>query len=164
MKSFDEDGKLIIPDKELQKLQEHGLYKKENKIHINHAFCPKGHELIVPDNELIDGFPSIKLWLKGEIGNELVFISPVLNNLNRIGGEIFSKGNKLKVCCPECGSRMPVLGPCECQWNGEYMMLSLDKNPENQNAVCFCDVWGCPKGDVRLAGEVISEYMRGYQM
>jgi len=62
MKSFDEDGKLIIPDKELHK---HGLYKKENKIHINHAFCPKGHELIIPNNEIIDGFPSIKLWPAG---------------------------------------------------------------------------------------------------
>ncbi|MEA3445550.1 MAG: hypothetical protein U9R19_12590 [Bacteroidota bacterium] len=161
MNNFDKDGKLLVPDKELLK---HGIIKRENKIHINHAFCPKGHELIVANNEIIDEFPSIKLWLKGDAGNEIIFISPVLNNLRRTGGDIFGKGDKLQICCPECGIQMPVLGPCECQWNGEYVMLSLDKDPENQNAVCFCDVWGCPKGDVRLADEVISEYMRGYQM
>jgi hypothetical protein len=60
--------------------------------------------------------------------------------------------------------QLPVLAPCDCQWNGEYVMLSLDEDPATRNAICFCNIWGCPNGDIRLAGEVIAEYQRNYEL
>ena len=165
MDHFDKDGKLNIPDKDSikSKLEKIGL-KCQTEPFVTQVFCPNGHELIMPDNAKFDGLPGIKLFLKGDDKEDIVFISPFLNKRHRTGGEAFDLGDKLEVRCPVCNEKMPVIGPCDCQWNGEYVMLSLDKDPTNRNAVCFCDIWGCPKGDVRLAGEVVAEYIRDYRL
>ncbi len=165
MDHFDEEGKLKIPDKDaiVNELEKRGVECEKN-LHVKQVYCPNGHEMIMPDNAKFDGMPGIKLFLKGENKEEIVYISPFLNKRHRTGGDDFGLGDKLEVRCPVCDVKMPVIGPCDCQWNGEYVMLSLDKDATNRNAVCFCDIWGCPKGDVRLAGEVVSEYIRDYRL
>jgi len=165
MNHFDEEGKLIFPNKESirKELEKSGVKGKEN-LHVTQVYCPNGHEMIMPGNAKFDGLPGIKLFLKGKNKEDIVYISPFLNKRQRTGGDDFGLGDKLEVQCPVCKEKMRVIGPCDCQWNGEYVMLSLDKNPDNRNAVCFCDIWGCPKGDVRLAGEVVAEYIRDYRL
>ncbi len=155
----------MIPDRDrfIGELEKRGVHYKET-LCVSQVFCPNGHELIADDNAKFGGMPGIKLLLKGERGEDFVFISPFLDKRQRTGGKMFECGDRLEVRCPVCNAEMPVLGPCDCQWNGEYVMLSLDKDPSNRNAVCLCNIWGCPNGDIRLAGEVVAEYMRGYRL
>ena len=165
MQRFDENGRLIVPDRAAveEELQRHGVHY-EGMLHVHQAFCPNGHQLIEPDNGKFDNLPGIKLLLEGERGTEIVYLSLILNIRQRTGGGCFLVGDRLAVRCPTCSVTMPVLAPCDCQWNGEYVMLGLDENPGTRNGVCFCNIWGCPNGDVRLAGEVIAEYERNYSL
>jgi len=165
MERFDQNGKLIIPDHaviahELKKL---GV-ETAGVVRVKQVFCPNGHQLILRDNTSFDNVPGIKLLLNGAQGAEEIYISSVLNKRQRSGGGIFRVGDRLEVRCPVCNVPLPVLAPCDCQWDGEYVMLSLDEDPTNRNAVCFCNIWGCPNGDIRLAGEVIAEYQRNYEL
>ncbi|NLF38995.1 hypothetical protein GX586_06085 [bacterium] len=165
MQRFDDDGRLIVPERThlVDELKKRGVHL-EGSIHIHQAFCPRGHMLVSDDNKQFNGLPGIKVHVVGERGDELVTITPFLKRRDRIGGEQFQVGDRLHICCPACGIEMPVLAPCDCQWNGEFVMFSLDENPTNQNAVCFCNIWGCPNGDIRMAGDVIAEYQRNYEL
>ena len=154
-----------MPDREtiMAELGRHGLHY-EQTVHIHNAFCPKGHQLILDANAKFDGLPGVKLLMRDKKRKEIVFISPVLNNRQRTGGSMFVVGDRLEVLCPVCEVAMPVLAPCDCQWNGEYVMLSLGENPARKHAVCICTVWGCPNGDIRLAGEVVTNYQSNYAL
>lgn len=165
MERFTENGGLIVPDRDavMKELQRHGVHY-EHTVHIHQAFCPNGHQLITDDNEKFDGLPGIKLLCKHPKENAIVYLSPVLNVRRRSGGNKYVLGDRLQVCCPVCEVAMPVLAPCDCQWDGEYVMLSLAEDYSKQHGVCFCNIWGCPKGDIRLAGEVIAEYQRNYEL
>jgi hypothetical protein len=165
MDRFDEDGRLHVPDAEQarKELSQHGVHY-EGAVHIHQAFCPKGHLLIADDCEKFEGLPGVKLLLTGERGKDIVYVSPVLNHRLRSGGDMFKLGDSLEVRCPVCGVELPVLAPCDCQWNGQYVMLGLDEEATTDNAVCFCNIWGCPNGDIRLAGTVITEYRSNYEL
>jgi hypothetical protein len=165
MERFDQDGKLVVPDRAAleHELKKHGI-ETGGALRIHQAFCPNGHQLILRENVAFDNLPGIKLLLSGARGAEPIYISPVLNKRQRSGGAIFRVGDRLEVHCPVCSVQLPVLAPCDCQWNGEYVMLSLDEDPATRNAICFCNIWGCPNGDIRLAGEVIAEYQRNYEL
>ena len=127
MDHFDKEGKLVIPDIEAVKaeLEKRGVECK-TELHVKHVYCPNGHDLIKDENAKFNGMPGIKLFLKGENAEDTVYISPFLNQRNRTGGDVFKLGDKLEVCCPECSARMPVLGPCDCQWNGYLASIALD--------------------------------------
>jgi hypothetical protein len=165
MERFDDEGRLVMPDVEQvqQELSKHGVHA-EGAVHIHQAFCPSGHLLITDNCRKFDDLPGVKLLLKGERGEDMVYLSPILNIRQRSGGDMFKLGDRLEVRCPVCGVNLPVLAPCDCQWDGEYVMLGLDEVPSTHNAVCFCNIWGCPNGDIRLAGTVISEYRSNYEL
>jgi hypothetical protein len=165
MERFDKDGRLVVPDAEdvQRELSKHGVHY-EGAVHVHQAFCPNGHLLITDDCARFGDLPGIKLLLSGGPGEDIVYVSPLLNQRQRQGGNAFKLGDRLEVRCPVCGVEMPVLAPCDCQWNGEYVMLGLDEESSTDNAVCFCNIWGCPNGDIRLAGTVISEYRSNYEL
>ncbi len=165
MERFDEEGKLIMPEPEvLKKELEHlGLYY-DNAVHVHQVFCPNGHQLILDNNNKFNDMPGIKLLLAGIRGSSEVFISPYLNKRERSGGDMFKLGDRLEVRCPICSVELPIIAPCDCQWDGMYVTLSLEEDMSTKNAVCFCNIWGCPNGDVRLAGEVITEYRSNYSL
>lgn len=165
MERFDDSGKLIIPDKETeyQELERRGVHYAGN-VHVHQAYCPHGHLLITEDNETFHDLPGIKLVMKGARGTECIYVSPFLNNREKSGGKIFELGDRLDVCCPVCDAVLPTLAPCDCQWNGEYILLALDREPNTRNGVCFCNIWGCPSGNVRLAGDVIADYRSNYEL
>ena len=111
MDHFDKEGKLVIPElnKIKDELEKRGVECKTD-FHVKQVYCPNGHEMILPDNAKFDGKPGIKLFLKGDNKEDIVYISPFLNKIQRTGGDDFGLGDKLEVRCPECNAKMPVIG------------------------------------------------------
>lgn len=165
MDRFDEKGKLIIPENHpaAGELEKCGV-SSTGGSHVHHAYCPNGHELITEDNPVFSTNHGIKLAVKGVHGEDVVYLSPYLVAREKIGGARFQAGDKLDVCCPVCGVRLPIYAPCDCQWNGEYVFLALEKKQGTRTGVCFCNVWGCPKGNIRLADDVVAEFGSTYTL
>jgi hypothetical protein len=75
-------------------------------INVQHAFCHNGHSLI-DDSVKINDFPSIKVKVKANNEEGLLYIDPVYGSFNNIEKGInISKGTLVELFCPECGESL----------------------------------------------------------
>ena len=165
MERFDDKGRMVVPDRAqvLLELEKRGVHYA-GALHIHQAFCPRGHALITKDSHQFNGLPGIRAHMVGERADEVVTLTPFLLRRDKVGGAGFHLGDRVHICCHVCGIEMPVIAPCDCQWNGEFVMFSLEPDQAKLTGVCVCNIWGCPNGDIRMAGDVIAAYQRNYAL
>ncbi len=79
------------------------------KIHVERVFCPKGHSLI-DRKKTIHGFPSIKLALKYQGKDGVIYLDPVYGSFEHVEEGIkLPKGAVVEFFCPDCGITLTAL-------------------------------------------------------
>jgi hypothetical protein len=82
------------------------LEVSEKSINVQHACCQNGHSLM-DSSVKINGFPSIKVKVKANGQEGLLFIDPVYGSFNNIEkGISIPKGTVVELFCPECGESL----------------------------------------------------------
>ncbi len=159
MEIYDKKGRLIIPEPERLKSlgPTKGVIAEEKKVLVEQLYCPAGHALISKHNPKFDGRPGIHILCEGKYFRQSVFLSPFQGDNRKEFNKDFSKGEVLRIFCPECNAEFPRLAPHDCQEGAMYIALFLDENADLNNAVCVCNVWGCYASFLRLSGDVLSE-------
>jgi hypothetical protein len=80
------------------------------KIHVEHVFCPKGHQLISSE-KTINGYPAIKMKVKKRDQEGIIYIDPVYGSFKNIEEGIkLHKGDVVGFYCPECGISLRAVG------------------------------------------------------
>ena len=80
------------------------------KIHVEHVFCHKGHQLCDPSKK-IHGFPAIKLKMRYHGKDGVLFIDPVYGSFDNIEeGVRPPKGGVVELFCPVCGDSLKAAG------------------------------------------------------
>lgn len=72
-------------------------------IHVEHAFCPNGHELS-DESIKINGKPSFKVKVKYQGKEGFMYLDPIYGSYNNIEeGISIPKGAVIDFYCPHCG-------------------------------------------------------------
>ena len=132
----------------------------EVTIVVTQAFCPRGHNLISPDNHRFDGQPGIRLGIADGDNKGEVVLSPIHGDARKlfdISPEP-RQGTKLSsIVCPFCGVELPTLGGCVIKDGGGLRGLYLTPRLSKGYAALICDVWGCSYSRVMDDWELLSE-------
>lgn len=84
-------------------------------LHVEHAFCPKGCNLMDPSVP-INGYPSIRVLLQyGEI-KDGVHLDPVYGSFHNIFDVELPEGVVVDMFCPSCGASMKITEDRVCDW------------------------------------------------
>jgi len=148
---FDEHGRLRIPER----LRERKAAPGE-KVVINAAYCPNGHNLVSLDTE-VSGFPSILLGFSGSTGIGRIAISAVLGDPARclVDGVLPEDGAVVTLHCTVCGDPLDVLGECACTPGALAVLAYLYPRRDPYQAIAFCSSLSCDNSAVIRAGEAI---------
>lgn len=128
-------------------------------IQVTQVFCPNGHNLVRPHEDLFDGAPGINLLVSDGRRQGTVILSPYHGDHRRRGEIDFPEGSRLQVLCPECHELLPELGPCTCHWQGRLFKLYLTPALSDNQVVALCDVWGCHRSTVFDQAQVLSAFI-----
>ncbi|RME22096.1 MAG: hypothetical protein D6806_13495 [Deltaproteobacteria bacterium] len=128
-------------------------------IQVTQVFCPNGHNLIRPHDDLFDGAPGIHLRVSHSGREGIVILSPFHGDHRRRGEVDFSEGTRVKVVCPECGASFPELGNCGCRWRGRLFKLYLTPEINDGQVVALCDAWGCHRSQVFDQAQLLSAFI-----
>ncbi|MBN2365003.1 MAG: hypothetical protein EH225_02635 [Calditrichaeota bacterium] len=72
------------------------------KIHVEHVFCPKGHQLCDPARK-IHGYPAIKLRARHKEQDGIIYLDPIYGSFDHIEeGLDLKEGDLVDFFCPEC--------------------------------------------------------------
>ena len=160
---FDRRGFMIIPDpREYRRTKEE---QKQKCVVATEAYCPNGHNLI-DDYVNFNGFGGIKLKIRRPNGEEgFMVLSPIFGDKTVVYiGTKPADGEKLEVFCPECGTAIPVLKPCDECTGGELRVLSVEPKFTVSDGIAFCDLVGCPSAYIISAGELVERaYIEGLE-
>ena len=152
-KIFDEHGRLNIPE------VRHGDAPPEQKVVINAAYCPKGHNIISVDHQ-VSGCPAILLDFEGvRSGRGRIALSAVLGDsaYTAVDGTPYPD-DILTLTCTHCGTPLDVLADCFCKEGALTVMAYLYKKKDPHQAIAFCNVLSCPRSAVIRSGEVIRSF------
>jgi hypothetical protein len=130
-------------------------------IVITQAFCPDGHPLIGDDNELFDGYPGLKVLLKSENSSGEIVLSPFHGDESKKGAALWADGEKVEICCPECGKPFPRMASCSCPGAGDLIKIYTTTTMSDSNILAMCNVWGCRRSRTINNWQIISEYFDG---
>jgi len=134
-------------------------------IVVTEAFCPNGHNLIGPGNEDFDGYPGISLQISDGEKSGILYVSPIHGDGTKKGLVNWKDGQKLTICCPHCGVRIPRLAGCHCSpsspMNGDLLKLYTTAALNDSHIMAFCNVWGCRRSRTIDNWNIISEYFDG---
>ncbi len=109
------------------------------KIHVEHVFCPTGHQLVSQDRK-INGFPAIKMKVKHQNKEGLIYIDPVYGSHENIEEGIkLQKGDVVDFFCPECGISLRAQGETCRLCSSPMFYASLPKG----GIIELCSKKGC---------------------
>ncbi len=159
MKLYDKKGRLVFPDlHKLRAAKKAGVVVEKEKLHITCAFGHNGHALVTEKSPQFSGQPGIRLWIKGKHREQLVTLSPFQGDSAKVHVWEFEAGEVLDVRCPECRTPLPVLAPCGCTPDSCWVIIYLNQQQDNRDAIGVCNAWGCPRSYTRMSGEILAEY------
>lgn len=127
-------------------------------IQVTQAYCPNGHNLIRPENDLFDGEPGIRLSVSDGKKKEIVILSPFHGDHARKGFIDFAEGARVQIACPDCGAQLPRLSRCSCG-DGDLCLLYLTPRLDEGHVVALCNIWGCHRSKVFDQAQLLSAYM-----
>lgn len=147
---FDERGRIRIPEKAAARKPQPG-----EKVVINAAYCPAGHNLVSLDTE-VSGYPGLLLRFKGSSGEGLVAISAVLGDTGKciVEGKV-EPGEALRLSCNVCDTPLDVLGECSCGEGALSVVAYLYPRRDPYQAIAFCNSLSCDNSAVIRSNEVI---------
>lgn len=150
---FTESGMLKIPTvvEEVPDIPERAA-----ELTVNAAFCITGESLLDPEH-LFDGKPGIRIGFRRPNGETGEFVaSPKINCTEKVlvSGEIVP-GEKVELFCPACGEPFPILAPCDRCEEGDMVVMYRSTDYDVNNAVSFCNIFGCPNGMLIQSDRVI---------
>ena len=154
MQRFNQDGRLIIPISDWSKMVSENAEDKVRYV-VTEAYCPKGCNILDSDN-LINGFPSLRLAFKRPGNEGIMLLSAVEGVFDKIiESGTLEEGMKDELFCPHCGVQFEKLVNCSCQTDGELVVIGLTPKLDFNNAITFCNVTGCENGSFMHSGHVI---------
>ena len=132
--------------------------KKDDKgrIVLTRAYCHNGHSLLSEEKQF-DGENAIKLIGKFDGKEDVMFLSPIMNDKNKEVPDYYKKGDIVKLTCPTCGEELKRIAPCGCVMGSFYHAVFLTPAANEDWCIGLCDAYGCPRAFIRDAGEIISE-------
>lgn len=134
-------------------------------IVVTQAFCPNGHNLVDPENEIFDEYPGIRLKVIAGDKQGEVFLSPYHGDASKRGCLDWETGARLEVRCPICDTSLPVLTKCRCESvdgkGGELVKLYLTTGLNDSHMVVLCNIWGCRHSRTIDNWHIISEFFDG---
>jgi hypothetical protein len=134
-------------------------------IVVTQAFCPHGHNLIDPENEIFDEYPGIRLKVVVGDTEGDVFLSPFHGDASKRGRTDWEPGTRLDVRCPSCDTTLPELTKCRCESSdgvgGSLLKLYLTPSLNDSHMVVVCNVWGCRHSRTIDNWQIISEFLDG---
>lgn len=134
-------------------------------IVITEAYCPNGHNLILPDNDEFDGYPGIKMKIVSSTDSGILYASPFHGDGTKKGKQDWKQGEKLEIHCPECDILLPKLAKCHCSMDsaedGDLVKLYTSADLNDSHILAFCNVWGCRRSRTIDNWNIISEYLDG---
>ena len=134
-------------------------------IIITEAYCPNGHNLISDDNEEFDGYPGIKVFLKSDTNEGIVYLSPIHGDGTKKGNQDWKDGQKIQFFCPICNVPLPTFAKCHCSFesgqHGDLVKLFTSSDLSDSHILALCNVWGCRRSRTIDNWNIISEFLDG---
>lgn len=149
MKVFDGKGMMIFPSSIKKEIRE-----SKKILVVNECFCQNGHNL-VSNRAIFNGFNGIMIKVKRGEKEGLVALSPIYGDKSRISLDIDLISNEIyELCCPTCGSILPVYSACTC--GGNLIALFTNRKADFANCIGICNRVDCPNAEIRSAGDLLS--------
>ncbi len=127
---------------------------------ITQAFCPNGHNLVMREDVLFDGYPGIWAHVEHASWSGDVALSPIHGDHSSIGLDSHvPPGTVCRLSCPVCREPFPRLGPCRCSQGGGLVGLYLRENCDEGDMVALCNIAGCYRSRIMDRFEILSEFV-----
>jgi hypothetical protein len=131
-------------------------------IVVTQAYCQNGHNLVIEDGELFDGYPGLRLNLTSRDGvTGTVTLSPFHGDNTKKGDLDWKNGEPLVLSCPVCNEELPRLASCNCEGKGNLVKVHLTPGLSDSHILAMCNVWGCRRSRTIDNWQIISEYLDG---
>ena len=134
-------------------------------IIMTEAYCPNGHNLISDENEEFDGYPGIKVLLKSDDNDGIVYLSPIHGDGTKKGDQNWKDGQKIQFFCPICNVALPTFAKCHCSFEngqqGDLVKLFTSSDLSDSHILALCNVWGCRRSRTIDNWNIISEFLDG---
>ena len=130
------------------------------EVVITQAFCPNGHNLVRREEALFDGHPGISVMIDCDDWSGEVVLSPIHGDHSRKGVEEHVKpGTKCTLSCPVCGIKLPKIGDCRCEQEGDLVGMYLREDLSEGDVVAVCNVMDCHQSRIMDRWDILSEYV-----
>ncbi len=154
MERFSKDGRWIIP---FSKREKNKPNSEEDKIRyvIGEAYCPNGCNIVDPEHK-INGSAGLRIKFKRPGAEGEFVISAIEGDFDKVilSGQL-AKGVKDDLYCPHCGVMFEKIVNCECSPGADMVAIGLTPKLDFNNAISFCNVTGCEKGNFIKSGDVL---------
>ena len=151
MERFDGQGRLVIPVSRSNRTAD----GETATWVVDQAYCTSGHSLIDTEHA-INGYPGIRLAFTHHGSSGVFIISAVAGDFTKkvLSGKLEPEESH-DLYCPHCHIPLPVLMPCGCKGKGRLVIIGLSPVLNFNNAITFCDTFGCSNGAFVASGEII---------